>query len=61
MTQKVRNEVKKILDTKGFYFPKDVTIKFKTSTGKTKTFTASKVTEFFEKKDVLKIVRLMEE
>lgn len=52
-------EIKKILKEKGVIYPKEITVRFKTGKGEIVKVPATKGTEYFERKDVLRIIKLM--
>lgn len=52
-------EIKKILKEKENVFPKEIVVKFKTSKGEVVKVPATKGTVYYEKKDVLKIIRIL--
>ena len=54
-----KEEVKKILKEKENIFPKEIIVKFKTSKGEIVKVPATKGTVYYEKKDVLKIIRIL--
>jgi len=52
-------EIKKILKEKENVFPKEIIVRFKTSKGEVVKVPATKGTVYYEKKDVLKIIRIL--
>jgi hypothetical protein len=52
-------EIKKILKEKESVFPKEIIVRFKTSKGEVVKVPATKGTVYYEKKDVLKIIRIL--
>ena len=53
------NKVKKILKEKENVFPKEIIVIFKTFKGEVVKVPATKGTVYYEKKDVLKIIRIL--
>jgi len=52
-------EIKKILKEKENIFPKEIIVSFKTSKGEVVKVPATKGTVYYERKDVLKIIRIL--
>ena len=51
--------IKEILKNKENIFPKEIIVKFKTRKGKIVKIPATRGTVYYEKKDVLKIIRIL--
>ena len=59
MKSKLEKEISKILEGKQSIFPKEIEVNFKTYKGEIVRVPATKGTVYYEKKDVLKIIRLL--
>ena len=57
MKLKLEKEINKILKEKQSIFPKEIEVSFKTNKGEIIKVPATKGTIYYEKKDVLKIIR----
>lgn len=59
VSRKVTKEINKILKEKENIFPKEIIVKFETSKGEIVKVPSTKRTVYYEKKDVLKIIRIL--